>query len=61
MPHLLLIDDDRALIPEQVRQAFVAPSFRVTVAGDGADGVDRTTIRPIHPRQLRCSPLHYRQ
>jgi len=46
MPHLLLIDDNGALIPEQVRQAFVAPSFRVTVAGDGADGVDRVRRDP---------------
>ncbi len=38
MAHLLLIDDDPALIPEQVRQAF--PRHRVVVAGSGAKGLD---------------------
>src|SRR5580693_8923973 len=39
MSHLLLIDDDSALTPEQVRQTFPAPRFRVDVAVDGATGV----------------------
>ena len=39
MAHVLLIDDDPALIPEQVRQAFAAPRYRVEVAGTGAEGV----------------------
>jgi two-component system nitrogen regulation response regulator GlnG len=41
MAHLLLIDDDPALIPKQVRQAFPAPLHRVEVATSGAAGLDR--------------------
>src|SRR6202011_3673600 len=40
MPRLLLIDDDAALIPEQVRQAFPAPRYRVEVARTGAEGLE---------------------
>src|SRR5436305_7847452 len=40
MAHLLLIDDDPALVPEQVRQAFPRPQHRVVVAGTGAEGVE---------------------
>ena len=39
MPHLLLIDDDTALIPEQVRAAFPSPEYRVEVAHSGAEGL----------------------
>src|SRR5271155_385213 len=39
MDHLLLIDDDPVLIPEQVRQAFSGPRYRVEVAGTGAEGL----------------------
>ena len=39
MAHLLLIDDDPALIPEQIRQAFPAPRYRVEVADTGAEGI----------------------
>jgi DNA-binding NtrC family response regulator len=39
MAHLLLIDDDLTLIPEQVRRAFPAPAHRVVVAGTGAEGL----------------------
>src|SRR5207248_592229 len=46
MAHLLLIDDDPALIPEQVRQAFPAPSHRVEVAASGAEGIERVRARP---------------
>jgi DNA-binding NtrC family response regulator len=46
MPHLLLIDDDPVLIPEQVRQAFPAPRYRVEVAGTGADGIERVRTEP---------------
>jgi two-component system nitrogen regulation response regulator GlnG len=46
LAHLLLIDDDPALIPEQVRQAFPAPAHRVEVAGTGADGLDRVGACP---------------
>ena len=41
MAHLLLIDDDPAVIPEQVRQAFPAPRYRVEVADTGAAGAQR--------------------
>jgi two-component system nitrogen regulation response regulator GlnG len=39
MPHVLLIDDDLAFLPEQVRQAFPAPEHTVTAAATGAVGV----------------------
>jgi two-component system nitrogen regulation response regulator GlnG len=41
MPHLLLIDDDPALTPGQVSQAFPAPAHRVEVAATGAAGLER--------------------
>src|ERR1700704_2019491 len=46
MAHVLLIDDDPVLIPEQVRQAFPAPRYRVEVAGTGAEGLKRIGARP---------------
>src|SRR5216684_4008611 len=46
MAHLLLIDDDPVLIPEQVRQAFPAPRYRVEVAGTGAEGLERVGATP---------------
>src|ERR1700675_2114159 len=46
MAHLLLIDDDPVVIPEQVRQAFPAPRYRVEVAGTGAEGLERVGARP---------------
>src|SRR5580700_11749546 len=46
MPHLLLIDDDPHLIPEQVRQAFPAPSQRVDVAATGMAGLERVRTDP---------------
>jgi two-component system nitrogen regulation response regulator GlnG len=46
MAHLLLIDDDPGLIPEQVRQAFPAPRDRVEVAGTGAEGLERVRTQP---------------
>jgi two-component system nitrogen regulation response regulator GlnG len=46
MAHLLLIDDDPALIEEQVRQAFPAPAHRVEVAGTGAAGLDDVRADP---------------
>jgi DNA-binding NtrC family response regulator len=46
MAHLLLIDDNPALIPGQVRQAFPAPDHRVEVAGTGAEGLSRVRSGP---------------
>jgi DNA-binding NtrC family response regulator len=39
MAHLLLIDDDPALVREQVQLAFPGPGHRVVVAEDGARGI----------------------
>jgi two-component system nitrogen regulation response regulator GlnG len=46
MANLLLIDDDPAVIPEQVRQAFPAPRYRVDVAATAAQGLDRVRAQP---------------
>src|SRR5205823_3565421 len=46
MAHVLLIDDDPVLIPEQVRQAFPASRYRVEVAGTGAEGLERIGADP---------------
>jgi nitrogen regulation protein NR(I) len=46
MARLLLIDDDPALIPEQVRQAFSAPHHQVEVAGTGVEGLERVRTGP---------------
>ena len=46
MAHLLLIDDDPGLIPEQVRQAFPAPSHHVDVAPTGRAGLEHVRTRP---------------
>src|SRR5438477_6629504 len=46
MAHLLLIDDDPAMVPEQVRHAFPAPEHRVDVAGTGANGIERVAAAP---------------
>jgi DNA-binding NtrC family response regulator len=40
MAHLLIIDDDAVLVPQQVREAFPASSYRVTVADSGQQGVE---------------------
>jgi two-component system nitrogen regulation response regulator GlnG len=44
--HLLLIDDNPALIPGQVCQAFPAPAHRVELAQTGADGIKRVRAKP---------------
>ena len=46
MAHLLLIDDDPALIPKLVRQVFPGPAHRVEVAGTGAEGLERVSAMP---------------
>src|SRR5947209_331038 len=46
MAHLLLIDDDPALIPKLVRQVFPGPAHRVDVAGTGAEGLERVGAMP---------------
>ncbi|HEX4420679.1 MAG TPA: sigma-54 dependent transcriptional regulator [Kofleriaceae bacterium] len=40
MAHLLLIDDDAVSVPHQVREAFPAPAYRVSVAESGSHGVE---------------------
>jgi two-component system nitrogen regulation response regulator GlnG len=44
--HLLLIDDDQDLIPEQVRHTFAASRHRVEVATTGAVGLERVRSDP---------------
>jgi two-component system nitrogen regulation response regulator GlnG len=46
MAHLLLIDDDLALTPEQGRKAFPAPAHTVALAGTGAAGLEHVRARP---------------
>jgi two-component system nitrogen regulation response regulator GlnG len=46
MAHLLLIDDDPALVPKQLRQTFPSPSHRVEVARTGAEGLGRVRDDP---------------
>ncbi len=41
MPHLLLIDDDPALILTQLRLAFPAPAYQIEAARTGAEGIER--------------------
>jgi DNA-binding NtrC family response regulator len=47
MPHLLLIDDDVAFLPEQVRQAFPPPDHVIATAATGAVGI--TQFRALSP------------
>jgi two-component system response regulator AtoC len=46
MAHLLLIDDDPAIIPRQVRQAFPPPDHQVEIATTGTDGIERVRKTP---------------
>ncbi|SFH73551.1 sigma-54-dependent transcriptional regulator [Planctomicrobium piriforme] len=39
MPRLLLIDDDKAIIPQQVRLAFAATEYEIKVAPTAAEGL----------------------
>ena len=43
MAHLLLIDDDPDLLPEQVAHVFPSPKHRVEIAHTGAEGLKRVT------------------
>ncbi|MET0282948.1 MAG: sigma-54 dependent transcriptional regulator [Polyangiales bacterium] len=43
---MLLIDDDDALIPEQVRSAFPEPTHRVDVVHSGGDGLAKLRAGP---------------
>jgi DNA-binding NtrC family response regulator len=44
MAHVLLIDDDLTFLPEQVRQAFPAPTHRVTSVATGALGIEQVRV-----------------
>src|SRR5260370_40152941 len=46
MAHLLLIDDDLALILGKVRQASPAPAHTVAAASTGAAGIEHVRARP---------------
>jgi two-component system nitrogen regulation response regulator GlnG len=46
MAHFLLIDDDPALIPKQLRKAFPAPLHRVEVTRTGAEGLAHVRAEP---------------
>ncbi len=46
MSHLLLIDDDPAVTPKQVRRAFPAPTHQVDIASTGAEGLERVHATP---------------
>jgi len=46
MAHLLLIDDDPALIREQVQLAFPAPEHRVVVVESGVEGIEAVRTNP---------------
>lgn len=46
MAHLLLIDDDVALVPEQVKQAFASPAHRVEIAQTGKAGLAQVADDP---------------
>ena len=45
-PHLLLIDDDVRVVPEQIHQAFQAPEYKVDVAASGKEGVNAVRESP---------------
>src|SRR6266404_1901921 len=45
MADLLLIDDDQALVPKQLRQAFPDPPYKLLVARTGAEGLERLRVK----------------
>ena len=46
MPHLLLIDDDLDILPQQIRHVFPEPEYRVGHATTGGEGVERVRLEP---------------
>ncbi len=46
MSQILLIDDDVALVPEQVRETFAGPDYRVECAVSGAAGIELVRRQP---------------
>ena len=46
MPHLLLIDDDPALVPEQVRKTFPPPTYTISVRADGKSALEAVRAKP---------------
>ncbi|MBY0522041.1 MAG: sigma-54 dependent transcriptional regulator [Gemmataceae bacterium] len=46
MAHLLLIDDDPALVPRLLRRAFPTPAHQIDVASTGAEGLRRVRTDP---------------
>ena len=45
MPHLLLIDDDQTILPQQVRAAFPPPVYSVDIACSGIAGLEKFALR----------------
>jgi two-component system nitrogen regulation response regulator GlnG len=46
VPHLLLIDDDLDILPDQIRHVFPAPEYRVEHATTGGEGIERVRLEP---------------
>jgi two-component system nitrogen regulation response regulator GlnG len=46
MPHLLLIDDDLDILPQQIAHVFPEPEYRVGHVTTGAEGVERARLVP---------------
>ncbi len=46
MPHILLVDDDLDIIPQQIRHAFPDPEYHVDHATSGAEGIERVGLGP---------------
>jgi DNA-binding NtrC family response regulator len=46
VPHILLIDDDLDILPQQIKHAFPEPEYRVAHATTGAGGIERLRREP---------------
>ncbi len=46
MSHILLIDDDLDILPQQIRHAFPEPEYRVDHATTGSEGIERVGLEP---------------